>query len=81
MVHSLYNFRTRLVCRHTDYFTNKIAKLFSDKKEKKNFKAQINRMLLKQDKYFMFLSKNDINNQTNQINQTNQTNANNILDV
>jgi hypothetical protein len=66
------------VISECDYFTNKIVKLFSDKKEKKNFKTKINRMLLKQDKYFMFLSKNDTNNQTNQINQIN---ANNVLDV
>lgn len=45
-------------------FVNKLASLLSNKKEKKKFNAKISRMQLKQEKYFMLLSK-DNNVETN----------------
>ena len=45
-------------------FVNKLASLLNNKKEKKKFNAKISRMQLKQEKYFMLLSK-DNNVETN----------------
>ena len=68
----------KVVMSECNDFVNKMAKLLNDKKEKKNFKAKISRMQLKQEKYFMFMVKNNVDNNNN----TNGTNNDvNILDV
>ena len=40
-------------------FTKKLASILADKKEKSNFKKNISRMKKRIDKYFMYVSKND----------------------
>ncbi len=45
-------------------FTKKLASILADKKEKSNFKKNISRMKKRIDKYFMYISKND-NNEEN----------------